>query len=362
LSDTLNSNGQNIFGVKLGPIDYNSARNKTKTKAKRKQKRNQRKRVRTMNRQGPLSDLIDMGAGAVKGIGRNLPIIGGLFKNAMTVSAPSAVGVVLPQATFNFIGRPQPTADYDTTRGVRISGGGLFTYTLVSTHTASTVTVIPDIPVFINSVGQTFYYVPIVPQNVDPRLAEITATFQFYAFRAIDFIYVPAVGTQTPTQLVLSVSQDAEEYLQIPSPFQTQALEMNTAMFTPAWQTNSMRYEHPGTKTWKTNLDEAGAIGDFYQGQLVGVLSQSVSDLPVGSPVVRYPLGKVYVKYVIDLYEPQPVNNLPQFLTNPDSGFLEPVEEAESKQSERVTQLESVGVVVPQMRGRSRQVASPATN
>jgi hypothetical protein len=316
-----------------------------------------------MNRQGPLSDLIDMGAGAVKGIGRNLPIIGGLFKNAATVAAPSAVGVVLPQATFNFIGRPQATADFDTTRGVRISGGGLFTYTLTSFHVNPAVSPLPDIPTFVNSVGQTFYYVPIVPQNVDPRLAEITATFQFYAFRAIDFIYVPSVGTQEPTSLVLAVSQDAEEYMQIPSPFQTQALEMNTAMFTPVWQTNTMRYEHPGTKTWKTNLDEAGAVSDFYQGQLVGVISSSIADLPVAAPPVRRPLGKVYVRYVIDLYEPQPVDNLPQFLTNPDSGFFTPVVEEEVKLTEREAQLVSMGVRFPRKRGAvSQQVTSPATN
>lgn len=294
-------------------------------------------------RQGPLSDLLDLGAGAVKGIGRNLPVIGGLFKNATTVAAPAAVGVALPQATFNFVGRPQPTADYDTTRGVRISGGGLFTATLAILAAPSESTGIVDAPALVPAAGTNArFYVAIVPTNVDPRLAEISATFQFYAFRMLEFVYVPSVGTDRTTSLVLAVSQDAEEYLQIPNPTQTQALEMNTALMTPVWQTSSMRYEHPGTKTWRTNLLESGAVGDFYQAQLTAVISSSVPGTAPG--FVLLPCGKLYVKYVIDLYEPQPVEVTTTTLDNPDSGFFVPEVEEEVKLDERTALLMASGM------------------
>lgn len=317
--------------------------------------------MRTM-KQGPLSDLIDQGAGVVKGIGRNLPIIGGLFKQATTVAAPASIGVALPQSTFNFIGRPQQTADYDTTRGVRISGSGLFTATLTQVFTPAGVTPIPDVSTLL-AAGATLprYYVAIVPQNVDPRLAEITKTFQFYAFRVLDFVYVPSVGTQTQTSLVLAVSQDAEEYLQIPSPFQTQGLEMNTAMFTPAWQTATMRYEHPGTKTWKTNLEESGAVADFYQAQLCGIVSSTSTG--TGTGFTYAPLGKIYVKYVIDLYEPQPVEVIVSTLDNPDSGFFIPglEEETEEKEDPRTAGLRLMGIDVrkPARRGRETGTLRP---
>lgn len=315
-------------------------------------------------KQGPLSDLIDTGAGVVKGIGRNLPIIGGLFRNGpATVSAPASIGVVLPQATFNFVGRPQPVADYDTTRGVRISGAGLFTSTLVQTHSTNSFPAVTDIATLfpVGATNATFY-VAVVPTNVDPRLAEISATFQFYAFRMIEFVYVPAVGTESVNSIVLAVSQDAEEYLQIPTPFQTQALEMNTAMFTPVWQTNSMRYEHPGTKTWRTNLLEAGAVSDFYQAQLVGVVSASINDSPTTANFTT-PLGKIYVKYVIDLYEPQPVEVLAATLDNPPSGFFIPVEPSilEEKEDARTAFLRGTGVKVERP-VRAIRVARPATN
>lgn len=256
---------------------------------------------------------------------------GGGKGKASTVSAPSAIGVVLPTATFNFIGRPQANAEYDTVRGVRISGNGLMSFAAGQVHTPLPTPPLLNVGCLTSDVapGGVQWYYPIVPQNVDPRLTEIVKTFQFFAFRSLSITYVPAVGTQSTNSIAFGFSQDAEEYLQIPFPTQQQVLEFNTTYMGPVWQTGTLTYNHPGTKVWQTNSPslfpgggEAGPVNSFYQAQFAGVVSQSIADLPPGSLPTNTPLGQFYVRYVIDLYEPQPVLDIKTLATNPPSGVF----------------------------------------
>lgn len=238
-------------------------------------------------------------------------------RDIMAVTAPSAVGFTLPPATFNIIGRPLATADYDTTRGIRISGSGLASFSIVNNFRNSAGlfdnNAVPPAPA-------QQYYIPVVPGNIDPRLYQIAKTFQFYAFRELKLVYVPAVGTDYVNNFAWGISQDAEEFLQIPTPTQQQVLEFNTAGTSPAWQTSTLQYHHPGTKTWTTNYtgSEPGPVSQFYQAQICSVFSKtrSVDENEIVT-------GTVYVTYVIDLYEPQPVEDLVAgHATNPENGYI----------------------------------------
>jgi len=234
----------------------------------------------------------------------------------LAVTAPSAVGFALPSATFNIIGRPLAVADYDTTRGIRISGSGLASFSIVNA-------LLTPAGLFDNLAAppsRQQYYIPVVPGNIDPRLYQIAKTFQFYAFRELKLVYVPAVGTDYVNNFAWGISQDAEEFLQIREPTQQQVLEFNTAGTTPAWQTSTLQYHHPGTKTWTTNYtgSEPGPVSQFYQAQICAVFSNVRTP---GEPQIV--TGTVYVTYVIDLYEPQPVEDLVAgHAANPENGYI----------------------------------------
>jgi hypothetical protein len=240
-----------------------------------------------------------------------------MSRDVMAVTAPAAVGFNLPSATFNIIGRPLATADYDTTRGIRISGSGLACFTLA--NNARDARGLYDTRATPLVAAQ--YYIPVVPGNIDPRLYQIAKTFQFYAFRNLSFVYVPSVGTNRTNNVAWGISQDPEEFLQIPAPTQQQILEFNTAGTTPVWQTSTLEYHHPGTKTWMTNYTgaESGPVSQFYQAQIAAVYSSP------GDPLIPNPntTGTVYVTYIIDLYEPQPVEDLLSgAAVNPSSGYI----------------------------------------
>lgn len=235
----------------------------------------------------------------------------------MTVAAPSAMGVVLPQSSFNIIGRPQAIADYSTTRGVRISGNGLTNFWGIQASTGVPgVESQPALFALGPSGRVTTYYVPMIPTNIDPRLGVMASTFQYFAFRSLTLTYVPACSTSTQNAIAFGVSQDAELYLRFPTPSIQQILEVNSAALTPFWQTATVSYNHSGTKTWHTALpdsDETGSANDFYQAQIMGGANY------FGDVGVR---GYFHVTYVIDLYEPSPVPVQVAGVLNPSSGFI----------------------------------------
>lgn len=235
-----------------------------------------------------------------------------------TVAMPATIGLQLPTATFNVIGRPQANADFDTTRGLRMSGSGLANFSAVNGFLADPLT--GAVSGLSNVANQEVFYIPIVPGNVDPRLYQICKCFQFYAFRNLTLTYVPSVGTNSSNNIALGVSQDPEEYLQIPRPTQQQILEFNTSLTTPVWQTASLSYNHPGTKTWFTNYGgaESGPVAQFYQAQFAAAFNAT---LPVTTPT-RF-TGTFFMTYVIDLYEPQPVEDVVAgSAVNPPSGYV----------------------------------------
>lgn len=228
------------------------------------------------------------------------------------------MGVVLPKSSFNIVGRPQAVADYSTTRGVRVSGTGLTNFWAIQASTGTGLFTEPGFSALGPTGRINTWYVPLIPTNVDPRLGTLASTFQFFSFRSLTLTYVPACGTNTVNSIAFGVAQDAELFLRFPQPSQQQILEVNSAVLTPFWQTASVTYNHSGTKLWNTALPDSGETGianDFYQGQMMGAANQAAE---VG---VR---GYFFVTYVLDLYEPVPVNVQLTGVLNPASGYIGP--------------------------------------
>jgi hypothetical protein len=234
-----------------------------------------------------------------------------------TVAMPSTIGLQLPTATFNVVGRPQANADFDTTRGLRMSGSGLANFTVTNASQGAGVPI--SYAGLLDYADNTVWYIPVVPGNIDPRLYQICKCFQFYAFRSLTLTYVPTVGTDRQNNVALGISQDPEEYLQIPTPTQQQILEFNTSTTTPAWQTTTLEYKHPGTKTWFTNYGgaESGPAAQFFQAQIAAAFN---APTVVGG---NRTTGTIFVTYVIDLYEPQPVEDVfSGAVLNPPDGYI----------------------------------------
>jgi len=286
---------------------------RTQNRANKNSRKSRSRKSKTSGRKGKLNFQLGIGYGN-KSRQARAPR---MSRDVMAVTAPSAVGFSLPSATFNIIGRPLATADYDTTRGIRISGSGLACFSVV--NSPRDFRGLYDTRAAAPVAAQ--YYIPVVPGNIDPRLYQIAKTFQFYAFRTLTLVYVPNVGTTRAGNIAWGISQDSEEFLQIPAPTQQQVLEFNTAGTTPVWQTTTLEYNHPGTKTWTTNYTgtESGPVSQFYQAQIAAVCSA----LSTATPTVPDITGTVYVTYVIDLYEPQPVEDLLSgAASNPPTGYI----------------------------------------
>jgi len=239
--------------------------------------------------------LIDLGADTVKGIGRG--ILPGLFKTTM-VSAPSSVGIVAPRATYRVGTNAQRLADYDPDRSMRLTGNGMLWDPIFVRST--------DDGVFtpIASVNPYPKWRGISPLSVDPRAFELAKTFQFYAFRLLRFTYIPATGSSgdlASRNIAFGISQDAQEFVDLPDPNLVQMLEQNKSVLTPAWTPCTLSYEHDGTRTWRVDPTGQGTIDEMVQCLLGGVTNRRAAS---GEPVS---IGNFYMEYILDLYEPQPV-------------------------------------------------------
>jgi len=261
---------------------------------------------RAKQSQGPLSNLIDLGANAVKGIGRG--ILPGMFKQSMTTmaSAPSQVGVVAPRALYKMSNNAQRIAEFDPDRSVRITGCGLFTDNLNIQAN--------QIGVFAGTTQNPLTaWRGISPLSVDPRSFAVAITYQYYAFRVLRFSYIPQTGTSgalARNSIALGISQDAQEYVELPYPSQTQVLEQNNSILTPVWSPCTISYTHDGTRVWRTDPEGEGTVDEMVQCLLAGVATvPGVIPTPPAESNIGI-AGLLYIEYVMDLYEPQPVNGI----------------------------------------------------
>lgn len=269
-------------------------RRKGQKKSQRSAKKAKNSRMRT--RQGPLGGVIDKVADSVKGIGRG--ILPGLFKTQM-VEAPSTIGIVAPRATYRMSNDAQRIADFDPDRSMRFTGNGLF-WDPIMWNDIDTGAFEASEPTGVNPFSA---WRGVSPLSVDPRLFEVMKTYQYYAFRLLRFTYIPETGSNgfgADTSLAFGVSQDSQEFIDLPQPNQVQMLEQNRSILTPSWTPCTLAYEHKGTKVWLVNPESEGTIDEVVQCLLGGVFSKL-------SPSGKAVIGKLYIEYVCDAYEPQPV-------------------------------------------------------
>jgi len=212
----------------------------------------------------------------------------GRAPGAAFVTAPAAEGFVVPRAHFGFSGQPQKNADYDADRAVRVTGCGLF----LSPVIAGSVTAAAGFG------GTATYNQTLSPSSLDPRLSNIEKIFQFYAMREVRFTYVPAVGATSAVQAAFGIAQDEQFATAIPTPTQSQVLELNTSILVPAWQVATMTYTHRGTKLWECYNSSSEENDSKFQALIYAVLLGA-------STSVTY--GQFYVEYIVDFYEPSPI-------------------------------------------------------
>lgn len=217
---------------------------------------------------------------------RNKSKNGAQISKPMSVSASNNMGVVVGTSDFRISGNPSANADYSVARGMRIHGTGLITGSVTS-------------PTSGNSGFVGNYYAIQTPYRLDPRLGNFQQIFQFYAFRSIKFTYVPNVSTNTNGSVALAWSADSQESTFITTPTQQTVLEFSSSMLTPVWQRSSFQMNHTGSKLWESGNAATESPDSKVQGALICVLN--------GAPASTQ-LGLIYVEYVVDFYEPTPVN------------------------------------------------------
>lgn len=221
------------------------------------------------------------------------------------MEAPNNVGVTAPRALYRIGTGAQRIAEFDPDRSVRITGCGLFADGLSRVAGQSIY------PFTADAVNPFPAWRGVHPMSVDPRMMQLADTYQYYAFRALRFTYIPETGTSGPVtqvNLALGISQDSQEFVDLPTPSLTQMLEQNQSILTPVWCTTTISYTHDGTRVWRTDPTGEGTIDSTVQCLLGGVLSNTAT---VG--VNEGKLGELYVEYVCDLYEPQPVEGAGNF-------------------------------------------------
>jgi len=154
--------------------------------------------------------------------------------------------------------------------------------------------------------GTATYNVIISPANVSTRLAAYEAMYSSYAFREIQYTYIPTTSSATAVGVNVGIvpSQLAAGAYAAPT---TQAvLQMRPSMGTAAWQPSEMRYQHTGTNTFST-VASGGDYHDYWQAQLFCTLD--------GTPVAGTTYGKLRVMGYIDFYLPRPYNTANPSLT-----------------------------------------------
>lgn len=215
-------------------------------------------------------------------------------------------------------------AEYDTLRGMRISGSGLASFTARNNNVATGQTVRGFFDPF---TGTFLSYIPITPRNVDSRLNQVADTYQFYAFRKLTMTYIPTCGSTQQGSLAYGMSQDSDTPYNIPNPSQQNVLQFNHSAMAPTWQPTELTWNFKGTKCWDTNSTSAqiGDVTKYFQGVFV-----SAYDAPIQQGGTdRSETGKFYLTYVVDFYEPQPglFSNLNVQLCPPCGVFADPCEE-----------------------------------
>jgi hypothetical protein len=227
--------------------------------------------------------------------------------NSLGVSPlPVSINMGAGTTTWRIAGVPQPMADYDNTRGIRIVGSCIGPSTLY--RSASTLG-FPGLLGGFPNVDASFDNAPITPGNLDGRLQLLEKCFSFYAFRKLIITYVPQnspnANNVSNQQVFIGVDDNSDESL---GETYTKALimELEPSMMVQSTATQSMTYTHRGTKLFVcSSYGETDAL-EYAQLSLV---AQSSDTTTVTGAQQNY--GTLHFQYVLDLYRPTAVQVQP---------------------------------------------------
>jgi hypothetical protein len=221
---------------------------------------------------------------------------------------PAAFGFVAPRSYFRTSSTAQRLAAQDSKSSIRVHGcalygSGINTY---SSNTGST-----EHGGFGTSALPDRGYAVIAPTEIDPRLAAVSQTYQFYAFRRIVLKYIPFVGTSTTGGLYLAIAKDTEQaeanFALIGASTGASdgtpqdVLEYDPSLMTALWQPAELSFQHTGMDLWETYPNGEEPIDKRLQASIVAIVEQTITT--ASTPQVQ---GHLWIEYEVDFYIPGP--------------------------------------------------------
>jgi hypothetical protein len=224
--------------------------------------------------------------------------------NTQVTNVPAAFGFVAPTSYFRTNASPQKLAQQDARGAIRVQGCALYNNGISTNATAGNIGGFTVAASLTTAPGFSSFG----PNEVDPRLAAVAQTYQYYAFRKIVLRYIPFVGTGTNGGLYLAISKDPEQAsvdfgniggnTGATAGTVSQVMDYYPSLMTAVWQPAMLTFVHTGTDLWETYPNSEEGILKRLQAAIVAIVSQSAS-----GPTQ---LGHLWLEYEIDFYVPGP--------------------------------------------------------
>lgn len=156
-----------------------------------------------------------------------------------------------------------------------------------------------------NAVGAGTNGCTISPYNFGDRLALFGSIYQRYAFRELEFIFITRVGTEQVGSMVMAYSTDGGYLLNGITPTYASTQDLEPAQIFPfRKEADGIRVKFTGERTWYTDPStDSGATAEGNRQCYQGVLAL----FPDQSSIGTIPMGEIYVRYVIDFYVPNSI-------------------------------------------------------
>jgi hypothetical protein len=214
---------------------------------------------------------------------------------------------VAPRSYFSTSSSAQKMVQQDSKNSIRVHGCALYG-SGVNLYTTNTTSVSEHGGFGTSSLPDRGYAL-IAPTEIDPRLAAVSQTYQFYAFRKLVLKYIPFVGTSTTGGLYMAIAKDTEQaeanFALIGSATPSagtpqEILEYDPSLMTAVWQPAELTFQHNGTELWETYPNGEEPIDKRLQAAIVLIVESS---LAVSTAVT---FGHLWLEYEVDFYIPGP--------------------------------------------------------
>lgn len=147
------------------------------------------------------------------------------------------------------------------------------------------------------------------PNVISVRLGRLAGMYCWYAFRKIEFTFLPLVGPADPGSTTsqsaaalaaVAVTQNSQaELSDFPTTFQ-QVAEIDPSVVFTAWEGGSVCYRFNGTRLWSTSTGNSSLLLD--QTDQLAISGRWFNTPPTTTPLKTH---AIHVSFVLDLYRPQ---------------------------------------------------------